>query len=519
MLIEYIEAAMAHAVVAEPAEGVMHVGTIDRFTGLRAEGTDRATCLANLRVELERWILFRVARHLSVPEVDGLSVSFQEIRTGQTLLDRLYGLERQLHELAGEADRARAAHPAKQWLIKWGKRANEYWALLSFAAAVLVVAWVFWKYDVAPLEEYRKIKNNRDTAGLYRQLGDEYLAGMELKAAANAYKTALGANPNDLEAARGLFKAEVFKPLEGEKYERPEVVDARIQRLTSLPRSAHIAHLFEGIRQRDMGNYGRAEWLFAEAVRWDKSLVGGHIELGATILEDPKCFDLDQALGFFAGAYEGRQTARANYYLGYVHLLKADFDKAVSYLEASERISPRVDTAYLLGEAYRHKGHDKFSTGDPASVREALEEHAKAALSKHAYALSIVLDDKNEEEDFLSSRNVYHYLPDKPGASAAADKLVFVSSFKEQQVLLRYALSIDFALLGDLERAQAEFDQAMKLDAYDQFRVFAQSQFDTTMNFLVANPLKTEQTYQPFEHRIKWLFCQRNRLAGATACP
>jgi len=78
MLTAYIQAAMrlAHYEILED-DGSFY-GEIPGFQGVWANEPTLEACREELQSVLEDWILFRVARHLSLPIVDGLELVIKE---------------------------------------------------------------------------------------------------------------------------------------------------------------------------------------------------------------------------------------------------------------------------------------------------------------------------------------------------------------------------------------------------------------------------------------------------------
>ena len=71
MLTKYIQAAMKHAKYEILEDGIFY-GEIPGFQGVYADTDTLEECRDELQEVLEDWILFRVARNLSLPEVDGI---------------------------------------------------------------------------------------------------------------------------------------------------------------------------------------------------------------------------------------------------------------------------------------------------------------------------------------------------------------------------------------------------------------------------------------------------------------
>ena len=72
MLIDYINAAAAHAVYELLAEDGEYYGEI---AGVHATGITLEACRAELLSTLEDWVLFRIHRHLSLPVIDGIELT------------------------------------------------------------------------------------------------------------------------------------------------------------------------------------------------------------------------------------------------------------------------------------------------------------------------------------------------------------------------------------------------------------------------------------------------------------
>ncbi len=79
MLTRYIQAVM-HKARYEilPDDGTFY-GEIPGFQGVYANSDTLEACRDELQEVLEDWILFRVARHLPLPSVDGIELSIKEV--------------------------------------------------------------------------------------------------------------------------------------------------------------------------------------------------------------------------------------------------------------------------------------------------------------------------------------------------------------------------------------------------------------------------------------------------------
>ncbi|MCK9517611.1 MAG: type II toxin-antitoxin system HicB family antitoxin [Dehalococcoidia bacterium] len=74
MFAEYLKAAMRHAKYELLEDGSEFWGEIPGFQGVWATGDTLEACRDELEEVLEEWVLFRIAHHVDLPEVDGLSL-------------------------------------------------------------------------------------------------------------------------------------------------------------------------------------------------------------------------------------------------------------------------------------------------------------------------------------------------------------------------------------------------------------------------------------------------------------
>jgi predicted RNase H-like HicB family nuclease len=78
MLTKYIGAALHKAKYEMLADDGVFYGEIPEFDGVYAAATTLETCREELEEVLEEWILFRVARNLPLPVVDGIELKIKE---------------------------------------------------------------------------------------------------------------------------------------------------------------------------------------------------------------------------------------------------------------------------------------------------------------------------------------------------------------------------------------------------------------------------------------------------------
>jgi predicted RNase H-like HicB family nuclease len=73
MFAEYLHAAMGHATYETLDDGTYY-GSIPGFQGVWANASTLETCRDELEEVLEGWVLLRIADHLDLPVVDGLTL-------------------------------------------------------------------------------------------------------------------------------------------------------------------------------------------------------------------------------------------------------------------------------------------------------------------------------------------------------------------------------------------------------------------------------------------------------------
>jgi predicted RNase H-like HicB family nuclease len=79
MLLKYIQAALRHAKYEILADDGTFYGEIPQCPGVYANAATHEECREQLAEVLEEWILFRVYRNLSLPEIDGVKLAIREV--------------------------------------------------------------------------------------------------------------------------------------------------------------------------------------------------------------------------------------------------------------------------------------------------------------------------------------------------------------------------------------------------------------------------------------------------------
>ena len=79
MLMQYIEKAMQHAKYELLSEDNSYYGEIPECKGVYANNSNLEDCRKELQEVLEDWILIRIYKNLSLPIIDGIEVSINEV--------------------------------------------------------------------------------------------------------------------------------------------------------------------------------------------------------------------------------------------------------------------------------------------------------------------------------------------------------------------------------------------------------------------------------------------------------
>ncbi len=79
MLIKYITAAMKQARYEILEDDKSYYGEIQGIEGVYANAQTLEECREDLETVLEDWILLRVSKNLSLPEMNGIEISVKEV--------------------------------------------------------------------------------------------------------------------------------------------------------------------------------------------------------------------------------------------------------------------------------------------------------------------------------------------------------------------------------------------------------------------------------------------------------
>jgi tetratricopeptide (TPR) repeat protein len=407
------------------------------------------------------------------------------------LLTRLHGLEQEINQLKADLQPTeqqngflRRCREAMRFLVS-------NWVVVTIVSAIVTAIVAQLVYGVGPLDDFANIKIRKDLSEFYREQGDRLLERQYFEAAGDAFRTAIEINPNNVEATYGLAKAEVFILPEGQTFTVPGIVDSKLDSLIEHRPKDYQLHLLRGYQYQSQGDFENARVSFQNAVQLNPDFVYGYIALGFLnqyALDSNEI--IQETIRYYTKALElepDNTDALSN--LGMMNMLLGDFDTAFTHYEKAYSLSWSLMSNLDLGEAQIFRGNfDK-------------------ALELHQWALKILNEPGMEnDESFMGMRGsgwIYNYMPQKPDDSELISYYVQVNTVQDKQVFLHYALSFDYALLGDLEQADRAFEAAYGLDVSHQYDVYFGYKLSSLENFL-SDHLSQETRF--------WLESRRTQL-------
>lgn len=390
------------------------------------------------------------------------------------LLEKIHQLEKDIWLMKSELNPKRSP-PKMVILIRsindWFRN---YFPFISAIAAGLVLLLAYFVYGVDPLQSYRdtseKIKNEgitKQTSNFYVDLGETLLKRAEFKSAEKAFQSALEIKPTRVDATVGILRSQIFKPLEGEKYYKPEVVEAKLVILRNLNPDDYVVHYSEGILHLDRKELDQAKLSFKKAAEINPAFVGSDNMLGLTNLQAKD--DISEAISNFTkGLAKDPHYAETHGNLGTCYLLTEEFDKAIEHLETSYNLAASPFTALMLGDAYLYKGGE-------GSIDKAFRSHQRA--------LTLLEDPNVKDVEYISS-TLFNYMPEKKGDRALSKNYVYTNNSIQNKAFARYAISFDYALLKRFPEADAEFAKALALEHGLDYLRFFQWKMVSLKNFL-----------------------------------
>jgi tetratricopeptide (TPR) repeat protein len=96
----------------------------------------------------------------------------------------------------------------------------------------------------------------------------------------------------------------------------------------------------------------------------------------------------------------------------------------------------------------------------------------RSALQFHIIALDALNQPDVESERYVAGTWYYNSMPIKQEEEEPRQYLVRVGTLLQKQAIVHYRLSFDYALKGDFESADQEFQNAQNLDPSHQYNNF-----------------------------------------------
>ena len=381
------------------------------------------------------------------------------------ILHKLIDLEKQIADLKTDIDIARKPNPFAQALQSVAKFAISNWVLLSFLVAMLTALYVKVKFKIDYFESYRDLSAKKMLSEFYRILGDRMMISSEWDAAESAYRDSLAINPTNIKATYGIAKVGVFQPLKGQKNYASEVADTKLDYLIANPppnasredlrRDFAQLYFLKGLNRSKAGDEVEGRSWQLKAIDTDPTFVGPHLELGYI---HEAAGEIEQAVECYKRAVAlDPNLALANNNLGNIYLIMCEFDQAIEYLTRAYKSSETLLTTLALGEAY------------------AYARQFDRALVCHRKALSKLDIREIEKERYVQfgSPWLYNFMPLNKGDLETIKLSVKIRSFEEKKMLTLYVVALDHALLGNIQRANERFAEALaSKEAEDYFKLF-----------------------------------------------
>lgn len=350
----------------------------------------------------------------------------------------------------------RSADEKTSTLVAGLRRANQlistYQPLLTVVTALATLVFLQMNFGYGTLASYRDAAQARETnrrlTDFYRQLGDRLVNDQEYDEATAAYRSALSLQPADPGSNYGLAKAQIFKPKEGQRYSDPQLSRIKLDYLGSLFKDDADIEAIRCEVDYDL-NDSSAETACKKSIALNPNLYFPYINLGFICL---KQFDFDCAQQYFQKAVELRpNSADAKGNLGYSQLLQLNTEGAIARLEEAEKLATSVDQHWALGDAYRYS----------SQIDEAID--------KHESGLWFLQQKDIEKEAVVGGRWLVVTMPISRSEDQTNGFHQYVATIEDKVIVLRYALTIDYALKGDFAAAQREFEKARKSDGRNDF--------------------------------------------------
>jgi tetratricopeptide (TPR) repeat protein len=403
----------------------------------------------------------------------------------EKLLKRLHEIEEELQELRQEVE-----PPAKNgWKVRFEKFSDflkSQSPLIAFTIAALttIIAFVFFRVD--PFESYRTIKTTRELSRFHSKIGDDLLFREDWQAAEFEYRTALEIDKNNIQATYGIFEAQIFQPLEGQKYFAPEVADAKLDSLEEMLPNYYLVHFLGKLYEKRtpqnyqvyflrgtyyflLQDYPNAQKWLTKAINLNRKFTAGYIERGYVKQSDS---DIEGACKDYRTALANeKDNATANNNTGYCDLLEQNFVGAATHFWAAWDISRRLNSNINLGDAYLFAGKTKEALG----------------WQKYALRLMEAASDVGENERFVAGEWTFNYMPVSADDQPSKHIPVKVATIKQKTIFLHYNLSFGFALNADFDAATKEFNKARQLDTHGDYNLFFEQKMKSIQYLVTMN--------------------------------
>ncbi|MDX6446805.1 MAG: hypothetical protein QOH71_3879 [Blastocatellia bacterium] len=387
------------------------------------------------------------------------------------LLTRLHELELDLQAIKAKLIKPKDPSPVDRYLRRPWNWVLKNWGFCVFVLGLCFAVWTYTRYGVGYFESQKSISLRRESSESYRHLGDKLMLYGEFKAAKDAYSRALKINDSNIEATRGLLQTEVLEPLEGQKYVIPEIMQARIDHLRDMMKTAeesglsgflglrtktiesesYLLDFFEGLLHQDKNESNQAKISYGKSFEKNPKFIYGYI---AYAMLDYENHDYNSAITTLEAAK--RQDPNSAYVLdilGACYMFKEEFQKAAYYFSESSRISATLSNSMELSEAKRYL----MEADDARQLDEAIIEQ--------------ISETRNEKERFLENDLLFGFLPETKGKAAPNENQTMIT-LDEKKTGLYYALALDHALNEEFDKADESFTEAARLDPgkkYDRY--------------------------------------------------
>ncbi len=370
----------------------------------------------------------------------------------EDLNERIRFLEKELESLKEDARVADNTGELVRALRRINRFISSYQPLLTVMTAILTLVFLQMNFGYGTWASYRNAseakETNRRLTDFYLQLGDRLVYDEEYDEAAKAYKSALALQPNDPRATYGLAKAQIFETRENQTYLDPELVRTKLDYLESLYKDDADIELIKCALDSDLDDNEAARSCI-RAISLNPKLHRPYIFLGFICL---KQFDFVCAQEHFRHAVENKpNSASANSNLGYSQLLQLNTKDAILSLEKAGKLSSTVPQLWALGDAYRYS----------SEIDKAIDAHENALYTVDQKLL--------EKEPAVVGDWLIVTMPLTTDDKQANGFFQTIDSIEAKRAVIRYALTIDYALKGNFLEAQREFGKAKEDDPQNQY--------------------------------------------------